>query len=550
MAHIFLDVRRVALLVWVFLKHSIGAGLCYARNQATRDHDVLVHLRQAFEELGLTYLKLGQFLATRYDVLPESVCQELSKLFEEVAPMPLAEVRTVVERELNGPLELFFPVFRARPIGAASVGQVHEAWTARNEHVAVKVQRTNLEQLFVSDMRILRRFARLIDALQLLGQLSVTELADEFTTWTLREMNFLVEGRTAERIRKSALSFERVPRIHWDLSTARVLTIEFVEGLSLAQIANLLDQGGPELVRQHMPDLDLNQALHNLAFASLHQLFGIGFFHGDPHPGNIFVRSNNTVTFIDFGIFGSMNDYEREVVVGLAENIAVGNINESFRYYAKELLPTEETDLRQFERDTKQILREWYEIYNRPAVPGAPEQEPRHLGIYIGSMIAVSQRNGMRMGRRYLLFWRAMNALDATMQRLSADFDLVSEMRRYFQATRPGFAERVLQVKTDQRRITTLVDLAVDLPSQLTLLLDHLTDDQYAWPAQASADPAHQRAANRHTRWLSAGLGLISLGLLVSAPLPAPALAALLLPLVILAALLIRRVVRRGPLRQ
>lgn len=538
----------MALLVWVALKHSIGAGLCYALNSSTRAHDAMVHLRKAFEELGLTYLKLGQFLATRYDVLPASVCQELSKLFEEVAPMPFADVRTVVERELNGPIELFFPVFRERPIGAASVGQVHEAWNTRNEHVAVKVQRTNIEQLFVTDMRILRRFARLIDALRLLGRLSVTELTDEFTTWTLREMNFLVEGRTAERIRKSALPFERVPRIHWDLTTARVLTIEFVEGLSLAQIANLLDQGGPELVRQHMPDLDLNQALHNLAFASLHQLFGIGFFHGDPHPGNIFVRGNNSVTFIDFGIFGSMNDYEREVVVGLAENIAVGNIDESFRYYAKELLPTDETDLRQFERDTKQILREWYEIYNRPAVPGAPAEEPRHLGIYIGAMIAVSQRNGMRMGRRYLLFWRAMNALDATMQRLSADFDLVSEMRRYFQATRPGFAERVLQVKADQSRITTLIDLAVDLPGQLTLLLDHLGDDRHAWPVQAGADPAHQQAANRQARWLSAALGLISLGLLLGAPLPAHA--ALLLPLVMLAGLLTRRVIHRSPPRQ
>jgi ubiquinone biosynthesis protein len=522
MKELLLDIERTSLLLWTILKFSLGPIIRFLLRLPSNGENYTVRIRLAMEEMGLTYLKLGQFLATRHDILPEEICRELNKLFEEVPPMPFADVRAMVESELAGQLEVIFPFFNQEPIGAASVAQVHEARTVSGERVAVKVQRPDIERIFTADMRIVRRGARLVDRLRLLGRLSATEAVDEFATWTFREMNFLNEGRTADRLRKSAQPYEKVPRIFWELTTPRVLTLEYADGISVAQVAHLIAQGGVELVRSYLPGFDLEQTVHNLAFASLNQLYGIGFFHGDPHPGNILLGEANTVIFVDFGIFGSLTEYEREVVVGLAENTALGNIEESFRYYFKELIPTEETDLRTFEREAKTVLRQWHLVALRLSSVGADSAAaPRHLGRYIGEMIAISRRNQLQMGRRYLLFWRAMNALDATILQLSAEFDLLGEMQRYFGQTRPPAIQRILQVLSDQSRVDIAADLAQSAPGQIRNTLSGLAHGTYRWPVEIDTSRSVQRSQDTDAKWLIAAVLGVSLAVLVAGvPLP------------------------------
>ena len=200
MTDLFLDIYRSMLLFWVILKFSIGPVVRYMLRLSQRGPSYAVRIRLAMEELGMTYLKLGQFLAMRFDLLPIEVCRELNRLFEDVPPMAFEEVRSVVESELQGPLESFFPVFNRESIAAASVAQVHEAQTRTNERVAVKIQRPGIERIFAADMRNLRRIAVLADALNLLGTLSMTEGVDEFANYTRREMDFITEGKTADRL--------------------------------------------------------------------------------------------------------------------------------------------------------------------------------------------------------------------------------------------------------------------------------------------------------------------------------------------------------------
>lgn len=509
MRHFIFVTRRAVLLFGVVMKHTLFALL--DRTRTGRNYPV--HVREAMEELGLTYLKLGQFLALRDDILPEELCQELSKLFEAVPPMSPADVRDVIESELGGRLESVFPYFNPEPIGAASVAQVHEARLDNGQKVAVKVQRAGIRRTFVADMRILYLVADLLDRLHVLGQLSVREMAGEFATWTLREMDFLTEGRTADYLRRYTQPYEVIPKIYWGLTTQKVLTMQFLEGTSLAHLRSDAEVGEPA-ERAAALGLDLGVALHHLAFASLHQLFVIGFFHGDPHPGNILIRGDNSVVFLDFGIFGALNETERQAVLGLTENIAVGNVGESFRFYAMELTPTEETDPRTFEEDAKSVLRQWYE-----ATTGRGENGDggRHLGKYIAEMIAVSRRNHLRMGMNYLLFWRALNSLDATALKLMPQFDLMGELRSFFAQIRPSFATRLAEALADPQRLATAAGLVYAAPGQVSLLLSQLSRGQYEWPVSVQESPRVQSADDRDMVWLSIAIASISLALAAGA---------------------------------
>ena len=311
-----LDLRRAGTLLRVAIKYGLAPRLRNGRGgaaQAEAANDPGVRLRLALEALGMTYLKLGQYLAMRQDLISADLSRELQKLFERVTPASFEDVRGMVEAELGGPIEQFYREFRREPIAAASVAQVHEAQLLNGQRVAVKVQRPDVRRIFYADIRNLRRFAALIDASGLTGTVPIQGLVDEFAAWTERELDFALEGATADRLRANALPFEYSPLVYWELTTPRVLTMELIEALSVAEIARLFEAGGEAAIRARLPNLDLRLALKHFATACLHQIFDKRFFHGDPHPGNIMIRDDNTVVFVDFGIFGELSSYEAAI---------------------------------------------------------------------------------------------------------------------------------------------------------------------------------------------------------------------------------------------
>jgi ubiquinone biosynthesis protein len=457
MADAILDVRRALQVAWTALKFGTGPLLRHLLRLPPRGLPDAVRLRLAFEELGLTYLKLGQFLAMRFDILPVEVCRELSRLYEGVPPLKLDEVRRVIETELGKPLEELYSVFHAEPIAAASVAQVHEARTMASERVAVKVQRPGVDRFFAADMRNLSRMAAFADWLGVLGDLSLREAAQEFANYTQRELDFVTEGHTADRLRQNATPHEVVPRVYWELTTSKVLTLEFVEGISLAQLSSLLEAGKYDLVRARLPHLRVELALHHLAVASLRQLFVTGFFHADPHPGNVLIRDDNSVAFVDFGIFGQLTAGQREIFVAYIENLALGNIEQSFRHYSRLYTASEDTDWMAFRREATAILRAWYQVSTDPH----SSVEQRHLGYSTDQMLRVVRRHRLRMSMDTLLFWRALFALDSSALRLSHHFDLLHELRLFFEERRPGVTERLLELVTNEERTLAVAELAL-----------------------------------------------------------------------------------------
>lgn len=464
---LLLDLERLARLLWALAGLCMPLALRALVGRPPSAATIGLRLRRMLQGLGLTYVKLGQFMAMRFDILPEAVCKELAQLFDDVAPVPLLDLRRALEAELGAAPETVFATFDWTPIAAASVAQVHRATLADGRAVAVKVQRPGVAAIFAADMRNLARLAGMIDRLGVVGPQSIREAVGEFERFTARELDFRTEGQTAERLRANAGPNEYAPRIHWAQSTSRVLTMELIVGHRLSDVI----AGGAAAAP---PSLDLDRAARNLARACLRQLFVTGFFHADPHPGNIFVLDDGTICFVDFGIFGQLSDARRETFAAYIESVAIGDLAAAYRHFMALLIPTAQTDHRRLRSDIEAIFERWRAASADPDTPAAD----RHLGKYVGEFIGAIRDNKVRMGLDTLLFWRTLIVLDATALRFRESFELLDVMRAFFVEIRPGAAERLLAILADPRPAFAAWELCRDGGEQASRIADPLR----AWP--------------------------------------------------------------------
>lgn len=457
----------------------------------------------------MTGLKMGQFLALRSDLFPPNVTRELSLLFESVTPMEFAVVRAVIEADLGEPLTNLFSEFEPVSIAAASIAQVHLARNREGQRVAVKVQRPGLARQFDADMRNMRRFARLIDAVGVMGELSIVDGVDELTRYTRRELDFITEGETADRLRAGAACGEIVPRIHWALTGSRVLTMDFIEGVSLGRATSLLEAGNERELYRLLPDLDLPLAMHNLATASWHQLYVTGFFHADPHPGNIMLCPGNRVAFLDFGIFGEVSPMQKEVLSRYLEELVYGNLEQCVRLYAKVYGPTEMTDLAVFQAEAKSILRRWFGTLQSQAPP-----KERLVAKFSEEMVTVVRHQHLRISVDTLLFWRAVIVLDATVLQLWPRFDMLRELRGFFAEFRPGILDRSVQLLTPETHLATLAELAMESAGKFDEILSQVVSGRFEARVSLKESPQMRRIENRRVRSCVLGLAGISIMLL------------------------------------
>jgi ubiquinone biosynthesis protein len=308
-------IGRLKQIVMIFANHGFGAVIDQLhipqyfklgkqsnnRPSGTEDAKLSVgeRLRLSLEELGPTFVKLGQIMSTRPDLLPTQIIRELEKLQDSVPPFSIDEVRMIIEAELGDRMENLYSVFEEQPMAAASIGQVHRARLLSGKNVVVKVQRPGIQQDIELDLGILRDVAYFVDTRTRLGKLySFSKMADEFETTLQNEMNFLVEGENAEAFRLNFLHdpATHVPEISWIHTSMRVLTMGEIRGIPLKNL-EALDEAG----------LDKSRIARNLASSLLHQILRDGFFHGDPHPGNIMILQDNAVVFLDLGMVGKLS---------------------------------------------------------------------------------------------------------------------------------------------------------------------------------------------------------------------------------------------------
>lgn len=274
-------------------------------------------LRLVFEELGPTFIKLGQLLSTRPDLIPAEYLDELARLQDEVPPFSLAEVHAIFREELGRSPDEVFHYFDAEPLAAASIGQVHRARLDSGAEVVIKVQRPDIENVIAVDLEILAHLAGLME--QYLEEVQghrPTAIVQEFARSLSREIDFAVELANVQRFARQFKNNTaiHVPLVYPELSTQRVLVMEYVLGIKASMAGQLREQG-----------YDLPLIAERGATLVMEQIFVHGFFHADPHPGNLFILPDNVVCFIDFGQMGRLSRKDREDFTDLVLDLVAGD---------------------------------------------------------------------------------------------------------------------------------------------------------------------------------------------------------------------------------
>lgn len=273
-------------------------------------------LRLILEDLGPTFIKIGQIMSMHSDILPKRYCDELMRLRSEVSPMPFEEVREVLEESYGCPWGEIFQDMEEKPLGSASIAQVHRATLKNGDKVVVKVQRKGIYETMSRDISLLRRAVRLLPPVSLKGVVDLDMVLDELWTVTREEMNFLTEAANMEEFakRNADVVYVATPTLYKEYTTLHVLVMEYIDGVAVDETEKLLEQG-----------YDLRELGSKLADNYIKQVMDDGFFHADPHPGNVKVYDGKII-WIDMGMMGRLSERDRELIGKGVRGVAANDV--------------------------------------------------------------------------------------------------------------------------------------------------------------------------------------------------------------------------------
>jgi ubiquinone biosynthesis protein len=419
------------------------------------------HLREMLDELGPTFVKFGQLLSTRPDILPPDIISELRGLQDDVRPFPYAEVEQVVEEELGLTVEQLFVDFEERPIAAASIGQVHRATLPNGKRVAVKVQRPSASRRIESDLSLLYQAARIAkERVRALDFIDTRQLVDEFARAIRQELDYRLEARNADTFHHNFAGHPHVhvPRVYWSYTRSRILTLEWLDGIQVADI------DPQEWSIEERRDL-----AYLMTETWMTMIFRHGFFHGDPHPANVLVLGRaDQIGLVDFGAVGKLTDDDMAKLTRLFIDAASENID---------ALPRRLADLGvRYPKDREEeFLAELRELYYRYYGASLAEIDPLQV---IREAFSLIYSMNLRLPTRYLLLDKAIATLG------SVGIDLYPEFN-VFEVAQP-YARGLMLERFGPRRLASrarkeslrLAQVVTEMPYQLHDFLEEIRDGQ------------------------------------------------------------------------
>jgi ubiquinone biosynthesis protein len=460
------NLRRFSQIGRVLVRH--GFGFVFDVRRERREKKGLqeflapnfgVRLRQTLDDLGPTFVKFGQLLSTRSDILPDSVLAELQKLQDTVRPMPAGAAQAIIERELGAPVEEVFTRFDPEPLGSASIGQVHRAVLREGEVVAVKVQRPEAPGRVESDLELMREFADFLD--RRFGRrifVDVRGLVAEFETVIRRELDYTAE---AENARRFAVNFAGtpvvIPQVHLEYSTSRVLTLQYIEGTRFHDIQPLLLSPSE---RRRVASMGAD-AIFKMAFED-------GFFHGDPHPGNLILTPKGDLALLDFGMVGYMSRGDIEALSRLF--IAVIQRDAAAALRGLESLGVRyATEVR---GDLERDLREFFNKYSGLSVGEVT------LGQALSELISLARRYRLRVPPVFPLLTKALVTAEGLARAIDPTINVYEVAQPYARRLLTERLKPEAVLEASRELAFEYVSYVEDYPEQIRLLLQELADGE------------------------------------------------------------------------
>lgn len=469
-----------------------------------------VRMRLALEELGPTFIKFGQILSSRRDLIDDEFYEELCKLQDHVPPFPIKQVYRIIKETLGGSVKKFFKSFKEIPCGSASIAQVHEAVLHDGTLVAVKVQRPDITQVIDQDLAILADLASFLEAhVPEIQSLSPQKVIVEFSETLRKELNFTHEALNAERFAKQFEGNEliSVPVIYRDFSNDLVLTMQFMKGVQIDDRKNLL--------KHHIAPETLAVTITDLIYQ---QIFIHGFFHADPHPGNMVVLPGGVIGLYDYGMMGMFTSQFRRSIAGLITGLAKRNHRQVMRSI---LDMSEEGSV----NDPVHFLSEVEEFSNENY---SESLRDINLGEVLNKLLAMLRENRLRMKGNFYLGIKALTQVESIGRYLDPNLNFIVLGKPYAMEliTERYQPRRIFKIIT--RIATETIDFLDDLPHDLRLLYTKLKRGQLSLPlehriAPEGIEPLRQTldsVCNRLVNALLASSLLIASSILIHSRIP------------------------------
>jgi len=453
-------------------------------------------MRLAIEELGPTFIKFGQILSTRPDVVPYELVKELESLQDHVAPLPIQAIREQIKNALGNTPEVLFLSFDEQPLASASIAQVHRAKLKTGEQVVLKIQRTGIKRKIESDLNILYFLAKQIESVfpetRLFNLLGIVQ---EFEHNMTRETDFLIEASHIERFRRNFAQSTQVviPAVYTEHTSTQILTLEFIEGKKATQILTL------------SPTKDLKPYAKILLNAAYQMLYVDGFFHGDAHPGNVFILDEQKIALIDFGMVGKLSHEMRERVVDIVFALLNQDLKAVARAFYELGTPEERVDYQAYENECVEVLES--------EVVGRPLSDINMGGLFI-KICQGAIKYRIRMPIDFTMMFKAMVTAEGLAKMLAPDIDVIEEARPYILRM---IAERYSFKRLSQDAITDFkqfVHVAKQTPQLGSQILKQLEEGRFKITIAHESLERLERQ-NRHFSLRQEKL-LLSIGLLIA----------------------------------
>ncbi len=410
-------------------------------------------VRMALEELGPTFIKLGQVLSTRPDLVPVQFIEELSKLQDHVPPFPYAEVAQIIESELGVAPGDIFRHFEETPLAAASIGQVHRAQLKDGEEVAVKVQRPGIRKIIEVDLEIMLHLASLME--RHLEEFQVNRpvrIVEEFARTLEKEIDYTIEASHIERFARQFIDDPTVyvPKVFRETTTERVLTMEYIDGVKASEIDRIKKEG-----------LDRKIITARGADLILKQVFDHGFFHADPHPGNIFVLPGNVLCYLDFGMMGSIDRQTREDFADLVHSVVSRDESRAMQALLMLTQYDEEPDTRLLARDLADFMGQ--HLY-KPL-------KDLQMEKLLHQLMELISRHRLQMPPDLFLMLKALATVEGVGLSLDPDFHMINQAAPFIQRVKMDRLHPKRVASDILRSSTELVRLIQEIPGELRELL-------------------------------------------------------------------------------